>query len=364
MKQVAFDESGNSGSNLIRPEEPLLVLSSVCLTPEQISDTEICFSHVKADEWKFAKFRRNPKHLAALGSLLARDWMSTSTVKTYVIHKRFMAVTKMVDLIHEPLARQHGVDLYEQGAAVALANLFVTVLPTFLGHDGLDRLLQSFVALVREPTEETFENFEVEVAQAYELLGRMLPDLATSFCPFIIGCQQPDFWLPYLAGNELDPLIPSYYTLIDAWGQQLKADFEVVSDESKTLAGEMERLRQFSDPELLEKRIPGVGGWVHFPLRARQIVAVDSKSSRAVQIADLLAGAANSVFSTSARHEKMEPWQEQFRDVFFAKQLLAGGIWPSSDVTPEAVGAEHVVGEKAADYSTRVLKGDPRTRRQ
>ena len=61
MIQIAFDESGNSGSNLIRPGEPLLVLCSVCLTQEQISEAEVCFGHVKADEWKFTKFRRNPR---------------------------------------------------------------------------------------------------------------------------------------------------------------------------------------------------------------------------------------------------------------------------------------------------------------
>jgi hypothetical protein len=94
---------------------------------------------------------------------------------------------------------------------------------------------------------------------------------------------------------------------------------------------------------------------VKFPYQTSSIEEVNSKNRRDVQLADLLAGAANSVFSALANHRALEDWQNKLKDLIFQKHLLEGGYWPSQDVTPEELEATHVTGQKAADFVAQVI---------
>ncbi len=134
MMTIAFDETGNSGGDLTNAEQPVFCLGSVNLDSEQLSEVTEALRLVKAPEWKFAKVKKTPAQLRALTELLERSWITSEVVKVYPIHKRFMVVTKFVDLLHEPLARENGIDLYQRGGALAMANRLVTTLPVFLGE--------------------------------------------------------------------------------------------------------------------------------------------------------------------------------------------------------------------------------------
>lgn len=62
MKTVAFDEAGNSGENLLDPEQPVFVLAAVCL--EESEADSICSTALgcgQATELKFAALRRRPR---------------------------------------------------------------------------------------------------------------------------------------------------------------------------------------------------------------------------------------------------------------------------------------------------------------
>jgi len=356
--KIALDESGNSGQNLMIVEEPLLTLSSVLFSDDQIATTERHFFGIKAAEWKFSQFRRNAKNLNLFMSFAELDWVNGDVVRIHIAHKKFFAVTKLVDLIYEPLARSQGHDLYEQGAALAIANLLVTTLPIYLGDDGFTKLLTAFVDLVRAPNENKAQQFFDETVKAHKCF-----EDAGFNKPFnildtvLIGADDPEFWLQFVSDTELDPLVPSYFTTIDFWGQKLQADFHVVSDESKALAKHLEIIRKLSDPNIPSRLLPSVGGGhVQFPYRSASVCGAESKGDRAIQIADLFAGAAYSTFSAVAQHRALEPWQQQFKSLCYEKSLLLGGYWPSAEVTPEELGAEHVTGEKTVDFVEGILR--------
>jgi hypothetical protein len=48
------------------------------------------------------------------------------TVQTYVAHKRFMIIGKLVDFLAVELARRDGYDMYANGSALGLANSSTT----------------------------------------------------------------------------------------------------------------------------------------------------------------------------------------------------------------------------------------------
>ena len=52
---VAFDESGNSGANLLDSEQPVFVLASVHISDDEAAN----LIDTKSDEVKFSKLRRS-----------------------------------------------------------------------------------------------------------------------------------------------------------------------------------------------------------------------------------------------------------------------------------------------------------------
>jgi hypothetical protein len=356
--KIALDESGNSGQNLMIAQEPILTLSSVLFSEDQIVAAENHFSRIKAAEWKFSQFRRNATNLNLFMSFADLDLVNGDAVRLHVTHKKYFAVTKLVDLIYEPIARSAGHDLYEQGGALAIANLLVTTLPVYLGDSGFGDFLTSFVNLVRKPEEEAAQCFFDETVKAHKALeeggfNQPFNILDTA----LMGAHDPEFWLQFVSDMELDPLVPSYFTTIDFWGQKLQADFVVVSDESKALAKHLDHIRKLSDPDIQARRLPSVGGgYAQFPYRSVNVSGAESKSDRSIQIADLFAGAAYSTFGAVAQHQPLEPWQERFKTLCYEKSLLLGGYWPSAAISPEELGAEHVTGEKTVDFVEGILR--------
>jgi hypothetical protein len=363
MRSVAFDETGNTGNDLITPDQSVFCLASVLVGDDEIARVAELLHRVKTPEWKFATMRRRPGYLALLREMLEMDWVTRERVKLFVIFKRYMAITKLVDLIHEPNARAFGVDLYEQGGARGLANLLTMTLPVYLGQAGADRLVNTFVRLIRERNEESLDRFRSETESAFQHVDQNFPDtIGWAFVPVLMACQRPDDWLPYLSETELDPLVPSYYTLVDAWGKTLKERFIVLADDSKTLARERELLLNFADESLREAQVGSPTRNMEFPLKVADIVTTSSHHSRAVQVADLLAGIAGYAFTPWANGTKPDEFAGAFRERL-AESVWMDGLIPSGDVTPEDLGMEDYVGSNPVDYSTRILARDPTTRK-
>jgi hypothetical protein len=359
MTTIAFDETGNSGGDLTNSIQPVFCLGSVRLDSEQLAEVAESLQLVKAPEWKFAKVKKTPAQLRALTELLERPWITNDVVKLFPIHKRFMVVSKFVDLIHEPIAREHGLDLYQQGGALATANLLVTTLPIFLGEARFARFLQRFVDCVRTGGDAELHRFESEAEKIHRFLQKKHPGpVADSFAPVLLACRRRELWLDFRDPDELDPLVPAYFVLVLKWSNALKGSFRVLADEAKALARNREHLMKMADPSIEPRMIPITGGeYASYPLKVKEIVTTCSKDSKEVQFADLVCGAANHVLHPMVARTPLDEIQRRLREVFFEKPLFVGAMWPSSDVTPEGVEAAHVTGETAVDFAVRVLSG-------
>jgi len=363
VQQIAFDETGNTGSDLITADQPVFCLASVRAGEHEIAEVTQLLSSVKTTEWKFSKMRRNPKQLQLLSKLLEMDWVTPANVKIFVIFKRYMAMTKLVDLIHEPSARSFGVNLYEQGAARGLANLLTLTLPVYLGKTRADRFTNLFVRLVRQRDTDTLQQFHREAVSALAHLQHRFPHtIGEFFAPIIMACERPNTWLPHLSASELDPLIPAYHTLSDVWGKTLDERFIILADESKTLAQERDLLLRFSDEGLREHIAGSPTRNVTYPLKVADIVTTTSHSSHSVQMADLFAGMAGYAFAPMANQTRVEGVAKDFLSRL-AEKAWMDGIIPSRDVTPEQLGMEDFVGVDPVDYGTRILAEDPSTRK-
>ena len=73
-------------------------------------------------------------------------------MKVTVIHKGYMIIAKVVDMLIEPLAHRDGLDLYKQGCNIALANLYYTVMPEVCGEIEFRIFQKRFVEMIRKKT--------------------------------------------------------------------------------------------------------------------------------------------------------------------------------------------------------------------
>ena len=125
---IAFDEAGNSGGNLLDHDQPAFVLVSVHLSDEETD----ALLPPRAVEYKFATLKKSAPGRQAVLDFLNSPILTEDRYLISGFHKRVMAVTKMVDMLVEPLTHRDGINLYERGANIGLSNLWFYTMPVFL----------------------------------------------------------------------------------------------------------------------------------------------------------------------------------------------------------------------------------------
>ena len=81
MIQVAFDESGNTGQNLLDPDSKLFALASCSFTTQQASDLSAIFAGVQASELKYSKMAGRPRNQQLILHFLRSHQVNSETVK-------------------------------------------------------------------------------------------------------------------------------------------------------------------------------------------------------------------------------------------------------------------------------------------
>lgn len=346
MATIFCDEAGNSGANLPDPDQPFFVLASNDFGAEE---AERLLDHVRSSqggEPKFTTLKKSPDGVRRLIQFLADPRLNRARVFADVYHKRFMIVTKMVDIIVETLIHKMGGDLYERGANIAMSNMLYYCMPTFCGEENTDRLLRSFVQLVRRRGEED--------AAAFFEAGRAMVESSSDveFKESLVWFSEPvgfDAWFTDTINSQaLDPAIPSLFQHIVTWGSRKVDRFAVIHDRSKPILASQET---FEEMMAMTGEEPSMIGYdrrkIMFPLRALSLEQADSKDHPQLQVADLCAGVVNHYYKCLITQGPDE-LANAARDLGCA-DWVSGGVLPSKDVTPEALGTDSPGGSNSVE---------------
>ncbi|HEY5956548.1 MAG TPA: DUF3800 domain-containing protein [Polyangiaceae bacterium] len=351
---VAFDEAGNTGANLLDATQPVFVLASVLLTEEVAALASL------ERELKFATLRRSASGRRAVLDILNHNALRSEHCVVSGIHKKFMAVMKIVDLLFEPLAYAGGLDLYERGANLAMANLLYTTLPTFVGEALCETLVRDFVAMAREPDRRNVDQFFEAVRNAYEAASpdNLKHELGALMASRAVVEGAPEAF----NANAMDPAFPSFVMHASEWTGRLDTPFDIVHDSSKLIEGEqliLEAMMSVSDtPRLMgyDRRK------MHFPLRATGITLRDSRSEPSIQVADIVASSCAYMMRSQLLSDG-----DPFVGELLGTRLFQGTwlpVWPSPEVTPQGLGTEEPAPESdphnhVGNYVSARLGGIP-----
>ena len=339
---VAFDESGNSGSHLLDHEQPVFVLASVSMTDE--CARELLPS--RPSEHKFSSLKRSPSGQQTIVDTLNSPLLAESVVIS-VVHKRYMALSKLVDLLIEPVLHQRGIDLYERGANIGLVNMLYVTLPALLGVGAFNELIGRFVAMMRDTNIRTIERFYKYVGTAirkHRDERQLIQEL------FLIQSTRV-LAESYSNGRDasiLDPAIPTFVDHGATWTARLQEPFLIVHDTSKPLIHEQLLLEAMMSETEPRKTIGYDRRTMQFPIAASRIEFRDSKSCLQLQVADIVAGATCLYLKADLLGS-----HNIFSKVVGATLVLNQPmlpLWPSTAVTPDELGTDQVGGIEPNDF--------------
>src|SRR2546426_11743178 len=123
MPIIFMDESGDTGTDLFNPNQPIFTSATLCLSEEEAKELKKQFFPTnRAPELKHQRLKeRHEQNILKFLDALSKK---PELVRVDIIHKRYMLVRRLVEMMIAPVAKKNGVNLHEKGHHIALANVF------------------------------------------------------------------------------------------------------------------------------------------------------------------------------------------------------------------------------------------------
>jgi hypothetical protein len=282
--EIACDESGFSGSNMLHPAMPVITHASVDLSIGEAAGLIATLRsgfRFSPNEFKSGQFLRGPGSGEAVAWFLAE---LSGRAHVHLVDKEYFLVTRIVDLLLAEPSYTAGTRLTQDLRPAALA-VYRAGRPA--GSDW-NAFLAAFVDVVRirrrhQPDRQTVERF----LHARDALVRN--GLGTGAEAVLAGLSQcrVSAFLARLYDDDrsipppLEPMLPALAETVLFWSAGTRSVLVIHDEQSALTAGRLRRLQQ-----VLAGAPPGRVS----PLAG--LVAVDSRDDPRVQVADLLAGMA------------------------------------------------------------------------
>lgn len=285
MERFSIDESGYTGFDLLNQDQRFQGATAI-----SISDGEATrlikeyFPKLQASELKYRSLARRPANRERLFNL-QKEVLSQYKCVTYICDKRFLLMLMFMDYAVEPFYYERGLDFYQDGQNYSLASLLYCIGPTVLGKAGFDALMVAFQRAIKDKTLDSIGNLVSTVRSVkWAGLPEALGPLAYASPECLKAIVTP--------GVTTDAAFIVLQSLITRTEVMSVGAYGVEHDRSKNLLNYHALLQRFMahehEVEFRQSQIASL----KFPLKLSYVTQVDSKESPAVQIADVLIGAA------------------------------------------------------------------------
>jgi hypothetical protein len=292
--EIACDESGFSGTNLLDVPTPVFTHASVDLRVDEAVELIRALRSGSLNEFKSAQFLRGPQAGEALEWFLAA---LTGRAHVHVVDKEYFLVTRIVDLFLAEPSYAAGTRL-TQGHRPAALTLYRA--GRAAGRDW-SVSLAGFVELVRakrrhQPDRSVMERF----FQARDSLAAA--GLGAEAEGVLDGLSRTRVWtvLTRLAHEDrsipppLEPMLPALAETVLFWSGGQRQVMVIHDEQSALTASRLRCLQQVlaDGASLPAADTPGAGAPPAGVSPLAGLVTVDSRDDPRVQVADLLAGVA------------------------------------------------------------------------
>jgi hypothetical protein len=310
--EIACDESGFSGSNLLDAATPLFSHASVDLcvgeAAELVAALRLGFRR-SLDEFKSGHLLRGGQGETSL------EWFLTALsgrAHVHLVDKEYFLVTRIVDLFLEEPSYAAGTRLTQHHRPAALA----LYRARRSGGDDWGDFLAAFVDLVRTKRRHQRDRDIVEgfLRARDSLAGNGLGAPAEGVLDGLSRPRVEAVMIRLAMGDRsipppLEPMLPALAETVLFWSGGQRQVLVVHDEQSALTAGRLRRLQQVladsAGPSTAAAVEAGASAAMVSPLAG--LVMVDSRDDPRVQVADLLAGMARR-FSETAYDGLLQPF--------------------------------------------------------
>lgn len=357
MKLVAFDESGNTGADLLNQEQPVFVLASSDLAISEAEDLLLSVNTHQASEVKFAKLRKSNAGKRRIADFLCQASGYKERIKTTFYHKEYMVITKIVDIIIETMAYWAGFDLYKDGANIALSNMHYYCMPMFCGKERTREMYDAFIAMIRIHDQKSIDKFYYVVRKLSD--ASINEDYKSDLAMILESENAIQEILEDIGSNSLDPAIPAFFEHCANWGDLFGEYFDVLHDDSKPIFQEKDTLELLMSKDIPHKIIGHDRRKHGFPLMANGVCFGNSMSDPRLQIVDLVASS-SSFWAKGLASGNTDDDLWRILDDLKIKEFALNSLWPAPYVKPDEIGTEGDYGVNSVDYMTEQLQNQRR----
>lgn len=346
---IYFDESGNTGSNLLDPDQPVFTLASCIFSKDESERLLQLIDSKSPHEAHFKNLRRRRSGQDGIVRLMSSKLLDVKNVRINIFLKEFMITTKIVDILIEHMMHLMGEDLYLNGGNIAFSNMLYYCLPTFCDKELVQSMYKSFVKMIREQDQENIEKFynDVEKVKNSSSDEQFKQDvefiLNTKYCinDALIGIDK----------LSLDPSIPALFMHCAQWGNIYSNGFHIIHDDSHSIEKQRLLFAQFMDWTQDEVEVGYDRRKYNLPLKGRSLKFGSSKDYTQIQVSDIIASSFSYWAAGVSRGETDDYLFLELNKLNLDRFIGHNKIWPTMDVTPEDLGTVHDGGLNAADYT-------------
>lgn len=348
---IAFDESGNTGSDLLDLDQPVFILSSVRLTNSQAIELKNLIKS-PAKELKFSRLKKYGNYHSRILELLNHEFISADTVNIGVFHKAYCICAYTADRLVEPVLYKTGLDFYKGGENIAYTNLLFLCTPAICDKELFKKYQVAFLTMFQKRDKKSIGDFYfivnslIDSSKNERFKDALFPILQSHQIIYDIL----DDW----DNNNFDTTLSSFINIIDFWGRKTTEHFDAFVDNSKALQHfkhYVDRIKSIN----IDTEIGADRRTLKLPLKLNDIIFTDSKENVVVQIADLIAGAANHYFRSLAESNLEDELSIKIGESKISS-LLNSPVWPTPFVTPEDLDTVHNGKTNVLDSITNLIE--------
>jgi hypothetical protein len=253
-----------------------------------------------------------------------------------------------MDYAVEPFYYERGLNFYEDGQNYSLASLLYYVGPTLLGKAEFDALLAAFQHAIKYKTQEALIDLVAAVRRMrWQELPEALGPLAHKAPECLEAIATP--------GVTTDAAFVVLQSLINRMEVMAEGPYRVEHDTSKNLLHYHALLqRLIAHEQAIEFKQSKIAS-IRFPLKLSEVTQVNSKLSPAVQLSDVVIGAAIDAAQSLAGLRKPTINAEELFDLYAADQLIH--LIPTLDFEEQKEFRRGTQAAKMIDYFAKHFHG-------
>jgi hypothetical protein len=289
-RTLYFDESGNTGPNLLDPQQKFFSVGSTDLTEAESSALlQRYFPKHFGNDIKFKKLFRDRSNYDGLIGFAENVGQQPERFFCFFMDKKYALLSRLIDWLVEPLFHDRGYDWYKDDYGRSWVNIFYLAFKILDDNEALlTEVTGLYSDLVRTPSHSLLERMK----RRYREIAETGPDNIRRFMGYVAEGAD-EFETRYsLDGikNHTDIHVASLVSSVGWWRSQHVEDFDIIHDES-TYFFKRQGLWETITSMTASNAVVYVGQKsILFPLRVRSTTEGSSQKLASLQICDLIGG--------------------------------------------------------------------------